>query len=296
MRSQPADRRHPHKPFDPSLIREFLRGRGVLSVSLLPAGKTNTNYKLILSDGRACVLRVRSRGDAERETHVMRLVHDRVPVPRELARGSTWSVFEFVEGEPLADVPWHTGAAAEALAAISAVTFDSHGWVNADGTVSPFSFGGGGGFVESLLERPEMRPWLDADVISAIRALHRQEAGRLAEIGAEARLVHGDFNPTNILIRKGAVAAILDWEWAHAGSPYMDIGNLRRNTDPAYHADIQEGLEAGGMHLPADWQLRAELIDLSSQLEFLTSNRSDAFKRLCVERIHRCLALFGLHA
>jgi hypothetical protein len=41
--------------------------------------------------------------------------------------------------------------------------------------------------------------------------------------------VHGDFNSTNILVHKGAVTCILDWEFSHAGSPYMDIGNLLRH-------------------------------------------------------------------
>jgi hypothetical protein len=288
------DRRYRHIPFDPALIREFLRGRDIASVALLPAGRTNSNYKLALSDGQRCVLRLYNRGSPERDAYVMRLLRGLVPVPEELARGETWSLFAFIDGALLSDSPADSGTAAQALARISTVRFESAGWINADGTVSPFSFEGGGGFVEGLLDRPDVCAWLDGGMISAIRTLHRREAARLAEIGTESRLVHGDFNPTNILVHDGAVAAILDWEWSHSGSPYMDIGNLLRNTDPVYQGEIRRGLEAGGMCLPADWRQRAELIDLSSHMEFLTSDRSDAFKRQCVGRIRRCLALFGV--
>lgn len=38
-------------------------------------------------------------------------------------------------------------------------------------------------------------------------------------------LVHGDYGPNNVLLDPGAdeVAAIVDWEWAHAGDPVEDI-------------------------------------------------------------------------
>lgn len=43
-------------------------------------------------------------------------------------------------------------------------------------------------------------------------------------------LVHSDFNPKNILVdpATGHVTALLDWEFAHAGSPFTDLGNLTR--------------------------------------------------------------------
>ena len=79
----------------------------------------------------------------------------------------------------------------------------------------------------------------------------------------ERLLVHGDFNPSNILIQGGVISGILDWEYYHSGTPYMDIGNLLRHTDTVYHSKIKDGLEAGGMRLPMDWKERAELVDLT---------------------------------
>jgi aminoglycoside phosphotransferase (APT) family kinase protein len=42
--------------------------------------------------------------------------------------------------------------------------------------------------------------------------------------------VHSDFNPKNILVDPGTgeVTGLLDWEYAHAGSPFTDLGNLLR--------------------------------------------------------------------
>ena len=273
-------------PFDRALIQGFLRGRGITSSRILPSGKTNTSYKLVLSDGQACVLRLYSRGDAAREVAIMDLVRDLVPVPREIDRGDGWSVFSFMEGELLQRVPEHSGAAARALVRISSVEFDSPGWINRDGSVSPFSFGGGDGYAAEMQDRDDVRAWLGEEAVQAVRDITDREADRLEELSADSRLVHGDFNPTNVLVRDGAVSGILDWEFSHSGTRYMDIGNLLRNTNPSIHHLIGAGLESEGMSLPDDWQERAELVDLSSHLEFLTSTRSDSFKLQCVARVH----------
>jgi aminoglycoside phosphotransferase (APT) family kinase protein len=43
-------------------------------------------------------------------------------------------------------------------------------------------------------------------------------------------LVHSDFNPKNLLVDPETVriTGLIDWEFAHAGSPYADLGNLLR--------------------------------------------------------------------
>ncbi len=43
-------------------------------------------------------------------------------------------------------------------------------------------------------------------------------------------LVHSDFNPKNLLVDPESLdlTGVLDWEFAHAGSPYTDLGNLTR--------------------------------------------------------------------
>ncbi|MEE8584250.1 MAG: phosphotransferase [Acidobacteriota bacterium] len=287
------DRRHPYRAFDPSLIEGFLRGRQISSMQLQSAGKSNTNYKLTLSDGQTCLVRLYSQGDPVRESYLMKLAGGLVPVPRELARGPGWSVLTFLEGGLLAEAPQHCAAAARALARIGSVAFESPGWVNGDGTVSAFPFAGISGFVEQMLEQEEVVRWIGSAASQGIRSLLDREAGRLAGLDSECRLVHGDFNPSNILIRDGRVSGILDWECSHSGSPCMDIGNLLRHLDSSLHGLVEQGLRDGGMHLPDDWKERAQLVDLTSHLEFLSSGRSDRFKRQCVSRIERFLARFG---
>lgn len=55
-------------------------------------------------------------------------------------------------------------------------------------------------------------------------ALVRSWLDRHAPTTPRRVLVHGDFKPGNILVRDGEVAALLDWETAHVGSPLEDLG------------------------------------------------------------------------
>jgi aminoglycoside phosphotransferase (APT) family kinase protein len=63
-------------------------------------------------------------------------------------------------------------------------------------------------------------------------------------------LVHSDFNPKNLLIdpETGALTGLLDWEFAHAGMPFADLGNLLRfDRDPDLVGGVVEGyLEVAG--------------------------------------------------
>ncbi len=61
----------------------------------------------------------------------------------------------------------------------------------------------------------------------------REVAEHAQDLLAEDRrvcLVHADLNPENLLVdaRTLEVTGLVDWEFAHAGSPYADLGNLLR--------------------------------------------------------------------
>lgn len=106
------------------------------------------------------------------------------------------------------------------------------------------------------------------------------------------QLVHGDFNPGNILVHNGEISGVLDWEYAHSGSRYMDIANLLRSMGQAAAPDIERGMAEGGAPLPPDWLKLAALIDLSSHLEFLTSARAETFKTTRVSLVDKFICEF----
>lgn len=297
------DRRNPYREFDSTLIDSFLNGRELNTVERMSTGKSNTNFKLSLDDGQTVVLRLYSEqgvSSPQREARIANIIGDRVPVPAILDAGDNWALFQFAPGKTLDTAPEHAGAAAEVLAHLSEHKFDTGGWIQPDGTITPFDFGDGGDgddsgdqYVMSMLEKPEVQRWLGPGRARSLTEILKSESSRLAELGNQKILVHGDFNPTNILVDGGKITAVVDWEFAHVGTPYMDIGNLLRNIEPRFHEAVRGGLASGGFDVPDDWKKRAALIDISSHIEFLTSSRPDQFKRSRIELIDSFIGMFG---
>jgi aminoglycoside phosphotransferase (APT) family kinase protein len=278
-------RRFPHIPFDLEQIQPFLNGRRLRSYQLLSGGKINSNYRIELAEGEIYLLRLYARGSAATEQYAMSFVQDVLPVPAVLFAGDGWAVMRFLPGKLLQQAPEAAADAGRALAQIAAVQFARPGELIPNNEPQSLPFDGFEGFIQLCLDNLEARRWLGPELIAGVQGLLRQEASRFAELNQEARLVHGDFNPTNILVDNGKISGVLDWEFAHAGTPYMDIGNLLRNLGSAYDEIVASGLREGGLELPPDWRERAALVDLASHMEFLTSTHGGEVKRAAVGRV-----------
>ena len=143
-------------------------------------------------------------------------MRDLVPVPAERDRGEGWSVVEFLDGVLLEEAPQYVGGAAEALARIGSVEFETPDLINADGSITSFVFGGKS-FSHMQLENAEVLRWIGQEAAESVLAILENEADRRAELGAENRLVHGDYNATHILVHDGGVSGVLDWEFSISG-------------------------------------------------------------------------------
>lgn len=179
----------------------------------------------------------------EIDAAVLELVRGLLPVPRvlEVRRPNSAAgtpgllVTSFEPGERLEDLlPTldDEGLArvgrslGEVLARLGHMAMPRTGeFIDGDLTIRPWR-GTLADFLASLRSRGAALdvPGLDALVETAddVNALTRRSC-----------LVHSDFNPKNVLVDPDtlAVTALLDWEFAHAGSPYTDLGNLLRFDD-----------------------------------------------------------------
>jgi aminoglycoside phosphotransferase (APT) family kinase protein len=289
-----ADRRRPYKQLNPKLIESFLGSRSLVSTELLTNSKSSTNYKFVASDGTAYVLRLADGTQLAKEKFVMELVADLVPVPNCFKTDKGYSIHAFVSGKPLSDCPECTYEAARILAKICSVKFPSPGQITPLGKIEPWPFNEAHGFFNLMLKHEKVLSWIGGQRAARIKEVLSLNSSLFSEMAKISNLVHGDFNPSNIMIENGKVSAVLDWEFALSGNTYMDIGNLLRHTEAPFHEDIKAGLIDGGIELPADWLYKARLVDLSSQLEFLNTTRSDKFKRSCVDKIDEYLNFLEL--
>lgn len=84
-------------------------------------------------------------------------------------------------------------------------------------------------------------------------------------------LVHSDFNPKNLLVdpATGALTGLLDWEFAHAGTPGADLGNLLRfDRCPGFVDGVLSGYLSTAGHLDglarlSDAEAKAHLLALA---------------------------------
>ncbi|MEU4193799.1 phosphotransferase [Kribbella sp. NPDC026611] len=107
----------------------------------------------------------------------------------------------------------------ELLARLSGMPFLKAGMFrDGDLTIEPFQLGD--------LEQYAAGLGLGVDLTSVLD----QAEDLLADGLDRVCLVHSDFNPKNLLVdpETARITGLIDWEFAHAGSPYADLGNLFR--------------------------------------------------------------------
>jgi len=171
-------------------------------------------------------------------------------------------------------------SAGETLAAIGRVRFPKAGWLGPGPAVGAPLLEGPDPvprFIDLCLAQAPFERRVPADWRGRLHDLAWRWAPQLAALDADPRLVHGDFNRRNLLVRpvagRWAVAAVLDWEFAVSGSPLADLGSFLRYEKA--HAPLAEphfsaGYRDAGGHLPEDWRRLSQLLALAAICESLT--------------------------
>jgi aminoglycoside phosphotransferase (APT) family kinase protein len=124
------------------------------------------------------------------------------------------------------------------------------------------------GFLEAQLGAPWFAGLTDAER-AGLRAVARRAATATARPSRIA-LVHADFNPKNLLVdpATGGVTGVLDWEFAYAGAPLADVGNLLRfETDPVFAGAVAEAYADRAPDVPAGWLDVARALDLYALID-----------------------------
>ena len=101
-------------------------------------------------------------------------------------------------------------------------------FVDGDLRVEPFPGGDLVGFVQQARRETALATWPVAEADALVEVADAAQV-RLDAV-TRTCLVHGDLNPKNLLVDPATceVTGLLDWEFAHAGLPGTDLGNLLR--------------------------------------------------------------------
>lgn len=258
----------------------------------MTGGACNSNYLVETSKNEKFVCRIHKRGNPQAERKITQGLKGIIPVPATLWESEDLSVIAYIEGRHFTPSKPLVREAGRIIGRLRRISFERSGEITPTGEVVGFK-----GWVSykkgmlSLLHTEAVNSYLDEELISKLEGILDQQTSILESFDRCHNLVHGDFSSDNILIEEERIVGVIDWEFAHSGSSYMDIGNFLRHLPEKWSDHLAIGLKEANFDLPEDWRFRSLLIDLTSHLEFLTSQRADAFKQTCVDRILKFIKL-----
>jgi len=289
-----------------AMVKQAFPKKILVSHELLSGGCANLNMKLnFLNDTQPLILRIylRDKDAAYREQKLAQLIKNAVPMPEIYFVGDCeehrFSIAEFREGirlrdllldhpqEPMENIIVEAG---QILALMQQFQFPTAGFFDADLHVeSSISHQAYITFAKKCLIHPNVIDLFSTDEIRRIdRIIESYED--LFPDETERSLVHGDFDPANILVHKVGdrwiISAILDWEFAFSGSWLTDVANMLRyghHMPPVFEDAFLLGLKKGNLNLPPDWRKRIHLLNLTALLDCFVRADSKVSPRQCAD-------------
>lgn len=276
--------------------------RKLISYQLIAGGCANLNIKILVENEKhPLILRIylRDKDAAYREQKLATLLKQTVPVPLTYYIGEVdgyqFAITEFMPGVPLRDlllshvthnisVIMHEVGAI--LSKINAHTFSQSGFFDKElKVVSHTSLEDYLAFAKDCLKHETVLSVFSPKAISKISQAFDQYSHLFPDAN-EKCLVHGDFDPANILVDKvdkvdkvdndWKVTGVLDWEFSFSGSGLWDVANMLRyahKMSPEFQDAFLNGLMSNNIVLPRNWRATVNLLNLLSLLDCL--KRSD---------------------
>jgi len=286
-----------------AMVRLAYPDKKLISYALIAGGCANLNFKIQLeNEKQPLILRIylRDKDAAYREKKLAAMLKETVPAPLThyigKLEGHHFAITEFIPGISLRDLllgnePHDLNAIMSEvgmiLSKITAHEFPKAGFLNKELEVVEHESCDIIKFAHDFLNDRTVVSVLSPEMIDEIKKAIKQYA-YLFPTDGEKHLVHGDFDPANILVDKingsWVVTGILDWEFAFSGSYLWDVANMLRyahKMPPEFQNSFIDALQRNGIKLPPDWGTTAYLLNLSSLLDLL--KRSDP-----KDNPHRC--------
>lgn len=286
------------------MIFQAFPNQPIQSYEVIAGGCANLNIKFYLkTTDEPYILRVymRDSQSAELEQHLAIRLQSLIPIPQPYYVGQLdryrFGIMHYMPGITLRDylrgkdaagmedLMYEAGAM---LAKLATVQFERSGFLNPDLTIKGSqSQADLLSFMQDCLQYKTVVLQLGDELCRQLNQLFEQNFDLFPDVN-EHHLVHGDYDPANILVTqaqgKWEISGILDWEFAFSGSVLWDVANMLRyahQMHPHYESSFLNGLHKGGVHLPKDWKRRIALLNISSLLDCL--GRSNP-----TQHPHRC--------
>lgn len=287
------------------MVQQAFPENRLMSYSIISGGCANINVRIIVeSINHPFILRVylRDKEAAYREQKLGELLKPTISVPEVYFIGDyeqyRFAITEYLSGMALRDLFLSMESydvfsimldAGKILAKIQQHHFSTAGFfdeqLNIATMTSKDEFIG---FAHRCLCHPVIIACLNTEIIKKI-AFYLEKLKDYLPDENESHLVHGDYDPANILVDKQdgqwKITGILDWEFSFSGSPFFDVANMLRyahHMSPEFEKAFIQGLSENYI-LPKDWRITMHLLNLVSLLDCLTRSSIEQEPNRCAD-------------
>ena len=277
-----------------SLFEGILDGKNIINIIPINEGCRTTNYIIETNkQGKKYILKIffSAEQNYKKEIKLLTMLREDgiSSVPRiyrvsnhSAIEGREYAIYEYIQGKTVGQAisegyvmeEKFVRDVAKHLSMIHSYKFSRTGFLDED--------------LNLQVELPSLISWyekfmgvnaqkrLGKDIINKINKIVKENEKILLELDKDIRLVHGDFQGTNILIKDAKLAGILDWEFAMAGHPIADIGQFFR-----YEEHIDKNLtqifedeynKNSDYKLMRDWYKISKLRDLTNLIQLINAD------------------------
>lgn len=289
------------------LFEGILERQDIINIKPIDEGCRTTNYIIETREKRRkYILKIffSKEQNYKREIKLLFKLRENgnIPVSRiykmsndKVIQGREYAIYEYIEGKTLGQSLSEgyllnedfVRDVARCLAKIHNYKYDRAGFLDENlsikGELQPLFLW----YKSSMGDMAKKR--LGKDIINRINKVIEQNEKVLSKLDEDIRLVHGDFQGTNILIRDNKLAGILDWEFVMAGHPLADIGQFFRYEEYFNKTLIQvfeEEYSKNSTHiLINDWYKISKLRDLVNLIQLINAKEDMPKKHANIKSI-----------
>lgn len=286
-----------------ALVHQAYPHQKDFTYEILAGGCANLNVKINFTQHQCTLLRIylRDKNAAFREQKLAELIKPTIPIPMIHYVGQhenlTFAFTEFIPGISLRDyLLSHELSDSERLMSevgsylgkIAQYSWNKAGFFNealevTDGLNDVVTF------IHQSLQHPIALSHITVETKTKIE-YYIEKYAVFFPSSKEKNLVHGDFDPANILVHpvndSWKITGIIDWEFVFSGSTLWDVANMLRyahRMPSSFTTDFLEGLEKEGIILPSHWQHSVALLNITSLLECLTRTIPEKQPQQCAD-------------
>lgn len=277
-------------PVIEDMIAQAFPGKKLLSFKAVSDGCANLNIRINL-EKEHFILRVylRDKDAAYREQKIGKILKDTLPAPQIYYIGDyenyRFAIVQHFSGITLRDLllsskpnnmPSLMFDAGAALVKIQRHVFESSGFFDKNlQIIEPISKAGYMNHATACVEKLTDLQLISTQMITKIN-LYLTKFQDIFPDGNEKQLVHGDYDPANILVNKinnqWQITGILDWEFTFAGTFLTDIANMLRyahQMPASFEKSFLQGVQENGVELANNWKKKVDLLNLTALIDIL---------------------------